>query len=405
MGISSQASGGAVKVNYTFFIAYMVLLSAFGSFVNDMFVPSLPSMCKFFGCTVPMAQMGLSTGMMGLGVGQLILGPLSDHLGRKPVLYASTGLFFIAAIVSVFSPTIQFFLGCRFFQGMGAAGGYFLARTIPADVYGGRELAKAMALIGAINGLAPASAPVLGGIIAGAWTWKGVFVSLAVFAVILMAIGLRLKETLPPAQRKQDNIHVILANYKLLLKNRAFMTHALLKGAALGLLFGYVSSAPFIIQTRYGFSQTGFGIIMGINAIPVVLGSLFALRFKVFKRAALVGAIGLMAAAVIEGCMMWLTDSFWTYELSILPITFFLGMIFTVGNTLAMNEGRANAGTASAILGVAGYIFGAIVTPLVGLGDILHSASVAFIILAALTLGLAVRSWHLPADADMTAGN
>lgn len=119
MGISSQASGGAVKVNYTIFIAYMVLLSAFGSFVNDTFVPSLPSMCKFFGCTVPMAQMGLSTGMMGLGVGQLILGPLSDHLGRKPVLYASTGLFFIAAIVSVFSPTIHFFLGCRFSRAWG----------------------------------------------------------------------------------------------------------------------------------------------------------------------------------------------------------------------------------------------------------------------------------------------
>lgn len=98
-----------------------------------------------------------------------------------------------------------------------------------------------------------------------------------------------------------------------------------------------------------------------------------------------------------------LTDSFWTYELSILPITFFLGMIFTIGNTLAMIEGRANAGTASAILGVAGYIFGAIVTPLVGLGDILHSTSVAFVILAALTLRPAVRSWRLPADADMTA--
>ena len=133
--------------------------------------------------------MGLSTGMIGLAIGQLILGPLSDRLGRKPVLIGSLSLFVIAAGASLLSPDIHFFNGCRLLQGIGASGGYFLARTIPADVYQGRDLAKLMALIGAINGIAPASAPVIGGVTADAYGWKGIFVVLGAFALLILALS------------------------------------------------------------------------------------------------------------------------------------------------------------------------------------------------------------------------
>ena len=174
---------------YTFLVGYLVCLSALGSFVNDMYSPALPAMVKFFHCSVPTGQMGLTMGMTGLGLGQIILGPVSDHYGRRPVLMVSLSLFIVSAIVSVFSPTIHTFNLCRLFQGMGASGGYFLARTIPADVYSGRPLARLMALIGAINGIAPASAPVIGGVTADQWGWKGVFVVLAVFAAIILALS------------------------------------------------------------------------------------------------------------------------------------------------------------------------------------------------------------------------
>lgn len=149
---------------YWFVVVFLVLMSALGSFVNDMYTPALPAMCKFFGCQVPVAQMGLTMGMIGLAVGQLLLGPMSDRYGRKPVLIGSVSLFIVAAVASIFSPSIHVFNSCRLFQGIGASGGYFLARTIPADIYSGRPLAKLMALIGAINGFAPASAPVIGGV-------------------------------------------------------------------------------------------------------------------------------------------------------------------------------------------------------------------------------------------------
>ena len=176
------------------------------------------------------------------------------------------------------------------------------------------------------------------------------------------------------------------------------MTHVLLKGTALGFLFAYISSAPFIIQTRYGFSQVVFGCIMGANALLVAAGAMIALRFKVLKRAALVGGIALMFLVLVEAAMMLFVDSFWAYELPLLPILFCLGMIFTVSNTLAMNEGRQDAGGASALLGLVGYIFGAVVSPLVGLGDILHSSAIAFVAIGVMIFGSAILSSRIPAD-------
>lgn len=387
-----------LHINYTFFIIYMVLLSAFGSFVNDMYVPSLPSMTRFFGCSVPVVQMGLTMGMIGLGLGQLIMGPVSDRVGRKPVLIGSGILFIIAATVSVFSPTIHFFLICRLFQGAGASGGYFLARTIPADVYHGRPLAKTMAVIGAINGFAPASAPVIGGVIADHFQWKGVFWALTIFAVILLLVSVKLKETLPAKYREHGPLREVWVDYKKLLVNRPFMIHVIFKGAALGLLFAYVSSAPFIMQVKYGWSQTAFGIIMGCNSIPACIGSMVSLRFKPLKKAGVIGAAILFVSVIAEAAILWWVDSFWAYELLLLPMVFGLGMIFTVGNTLAMNEGRDNAGSASAILGLGGYVFGAIVAPLVGIGDITHSTALVFLATTLIVAVFAVFVRRTPAD-------
>lgn len=395
----TQQQGTSPKINFTFLVIYLAGLSAFGSFVNDMYLPSLPSMTKFFGCSIPMVQMGLTTGMIGLGVGQLFLGPVSDKYGRKPMLIYTLIAFCVASTVSIFSPTIHFFLVCRFFQGVGASGGYFLARSIPADIYSGRTLAKTMAIIGAINGIAPASAPVFGGIISDHFTWKGVFGALTAFGIVLLCFSPKLKESLTSDKREQGSVWASFSNYKTLLKNRPFMTHVLLKGSALGVVFAYISSAPFIIETHFGFSQTVFGLIMGGNALLVAAGSMIALKFKVFSKAALYGGIGLFFATLLEcGALFFFEKSFYAYEFLLLPMLFCLGMIFTVGNTLAMNEGRGMAGDASAVLGIVGYIFGAVVSPLVGHGDIMHATGYAFLAIMVMTLVFSILSSRLAPD-------
>lgn len=387
-----------IIISFTFLVIYMAGLSAFGSFVNDMYVPSLPSMTKFFGCSVSMVQLGLTFGMIGLGLGQVVMGPVSDKYGRKPVLVGSILVFIVGAVVSIFSPTIHFFLGCRLVQGLGASGGYFLARTVPTDFYQGRQLARTMAIIGAINGFAPASAPVLGGFISQHFGWKGVFVTLTLIAVILLCFAPRLKESLPPPLRVKGSLWKAFGNYTGLLRNPHFMVHVIFKGAALGILFAYVSSAPFIMQTHFGFRQDVFGCIMGANSLAVVGGSMTALKFKVLKRAGYIGSLGVAAAIALESMALLAFNSFWMYELLMLPVLFCLGMIFTVGNTLAMNEGRTEAGDASAVLGVGGYVFGAIVAPLVGLGNVMHSTAYVFIALAVIVLIFGLFTRRIPAD-------
>ena len=399
MSIIDDAKAAAPGRSVVFMIIYLVGLSAFGSFVNDMYLPSLPSMMKFFHTTVSMVQMGLTTGMIGLAVGQLFMGPVSDKYGRKPMLVMSLIAFCIASVVSIFSPGIHFFLVCRFFQGLGASGGYFLARSIPADVYAGRTLAKIMAIIGAINGIAPASAPVFGGIIADHFTWKGVFWALTVFGLVLLCFSPKFKESLTPDKRQQGSLLQSFSNYKLLLKNKAFMIHIFLKGTSLGLMFAYISAGPFIFETHFGFSQTVFGLFMGGNALFVAVGSMVALKFHPLKNAAMVGAVGLLLFSLAEGAVLWFfPHSFWGFEILLLPILFCAGMIFTVSNTLAMNEGRATAGDASALLGIVGYIFGAAVAPLMGQGNILHATAIAFVAMPVLVLVMAIFSTRLAPD-------
>lgn len=170
------------------------------------------------------------------------------------------------------------------------------------------------------------------------------------------------------------------------------MTHVCLKGAALGLLFAYIASAPFIMQTHYGYSDIAFGLFMGFNALFVVAGSLSALRFRILKKAGVWGSWGLGVVIVGQAFALWHIDSFLLYEVLNCLMLYCLGLVFTMSNTLAMNEGRANAGRASAILGVMGYVFGAIVTPLTGMGDILHATVWVYAAMALLTQVFALMS-------------
>ena len=393
---SAPTSGGY----YWFIIIYLVLLSAFGSFVNDMYIPTLPVMCRSFHCSVSTCQLGLTFGMIGLGIGQMLFGPFSDRWGRKPILYIAMVIFAIGAFCSVWSKTIWEFIWWRLVQGFGASGGYFLARTIPADMYRGQDLAKVMALVGAINGFAPASAPGVGGFVSHRIGWQGIFWILFGFSILLLILAPALKESLPKARRVQGHFWIAFKNYGYLVKNKRFMIHSTLKGAALGLVFAYVSAAPFIIQDHYGFSQLQFGLFMGFNAIFIAVGATSALTFKPLKKAAVFSGRTLFVLTIGQAICLYLVDNVWVYEAWNVCMIFCIGMLFTVSNTLAMNEGRDTAGDASALLGVVGYIFGAVVSPLVGKGNILHATAIAIVSISVVVVVCAVISNRLAPDLD-----
>ncbi len=270
-----------------FLSLYLVALSAaFGSFVNDMYIPTLPEMARFFGCSASTVQLGLTSGMAGLGAR-----PDSDGSAQRQVrpqtypVYLDGEYLLPVRLHPFFSPGIMVFLGWRFVQGIGAAGGYFLARTVPADIYGGRPLAKMMALIGAINGFAPASAPVLGGLAAKYFGWKGIFWILAAFAIFLFVAGFRFKGVSSACQARSGKmVRDFPRIWPAAPQPAIHMTHVMLaQGTGLGLLFAYISAAPFIMQDIYGYSEVAFGCFMGVNALFMAAGSMVSLRFKILK--------------------------------------------------------------------------------------------------------------------------
>lgn len=255
-----------------------------------------------------------------------------------------------------------------------------------------------MAIVGAINGLAPASAPVIGGLLSDHLGWRGPFGFLCLCAVLILAFMPKLKETLAPGQRATGGYLRAFASYGALVKNVPFVTHCLFKGVALGILFAYISSAPFIYEDHYGWSQTEFGVFMGANSLAVMAGSFLALKFKPLKNGLFVAAWIVLITAAAQCVAFFALDRFWVMELLWLPILLGLGIVFNTADTIAMNEGRNYAGNASALVGLMGYVFGAAVAPLVGKGDILRSTGIATLALACLMLAVAYKARTLPVD-------
>ncbi|MBD5311101.1 MAG: multidrug effflux MFS transporter [Bacteroides sp.] len=388
--------------HYGVFVAFIAIIGAFSSLVNDMYLPTIPSMMKEFHTTPSMTQMGISMAMAGMGIGSVLWGSASDRYGRKPILIISLIIFVLSTALSLFSHTITFFIVCRLFQGLGAGGAMVLSTSIPADVYMGRQLAKLMAIMGAVNGVAPALGPVLGGFMTDWVGWHGIFVVLLAIGVGMTFWTTRYNETLPPQRRlKTGSLSGYLKAYRSLFTNGRFMIYVTIKAVAIGLLYAYIASAPFIIQTHYGFDAMTFGLIFGGNALAMSIGSSLALRFKVMKQGMVVGCVGMFVFAVAEAVVMWNEASFLLYELCAVPMLLFSGMIFSSANTLSMEVGREEAGTASAILSVVKYAFAAVVSPLVGLGNMFHSTAIAFVAVTSIALVLSWKASRLTSLAEM----
>ena len=331
------------------------MLSAFGPFVIDMYLPAMPEMTKVFSASVSSVQLGLTFCMVGLAFGQVIFGPLSDKYGRKPVLYFSLLLYIVSTLFCCLSQNIDTFNIARLLQGLGGAGAIVYSRSAPTDLYSGKELAKIIAIVGAVNGIAPVAAPVIGGSVANLIGWRGIFYILLGIGVVITAMVIPVKETLPKDAREQGSFL------------RSFEGFILV---SMGALFAYISSTPFILQNEFGLSQFHFSLLFALNAIAIGAGAFLAVRFSTTAKATYFGTAGSLIAAVLGLVFGLTTKDLYTYEGSVLLMVFCLGFIFTGATATAMNLGRKYAGAASAIIGSIGFLLGGIVSPIVSLGNI-----------------------------------
>ncbi len=373
------------KNSAQFIFIFLGMLTAFGPFVTDMYLPSLPSMQVFFNTSVSMVQMGLTSSMLGLAFGQLIFGPLSDKLGRRRPLIVSMLLFVLATLLCIFAPTIEIFVALRFLQGIAASGGIVISRSIATDKFKTKNLTKALAIIGAINGIAPIAAPVLGGMMLKALGWQGIFEILLVIGLVLLGCCFYFQESLSTQRRSSARLSQIFANFKKVLKNKKYLYFTLEQSFALAILFAYIASSPFIIQNHYGFSAFAFSLFFGANAICIGVGAAFAAKMSSAQKAIRGSVLGINLCAWGLMIALPLDTSIVIFEGLLLVLCFMLGMSFTVATATAMDAARAQAGTASALLGALGFLFGSIVSPLVGLGNIMIATGVVLIVCAALT--------------------
>ncbi|WP_342511788.1 Bcr/CflA family multidrug efflux MFS transporter [Sporosarcina sp. FSL K6-1522] len=345
-------------------------LAAMGPLSIDMYLPSFPTIVGAFDTTASFVQVSLTACLLGIGFGQLILGPMSDVHGRKKPLLIGLGLYFVASILCVFAPSIGFFIAARFLQGFAAAAGIVISRAIVRDAYSGRELTKFFALLMLVNNLAPILAPVLGGGIIAFTDWTGVFAVLSAIGLLLFAIVLwRMDETLPTDKRVPSNLAQTLKNFLSLLKNRQFMGFALAQGFIMAGIFAYVAGTPFVYQNIYGVSPQTFSLLFGMNGLGLIIGTQVVGRLtgvvseKKFLEAGLLmsltSGILLLIAVLLNGPLLTI----------VVPIFFFvasIGVISTSSFSLAMESQGHIAGSASALLGLLPFILGSITAPLVG---------------------------------------
>lgn len=359
------------------------IISAFGPFVTDFYLPALPALNKYFDTTASLVQMSLTFSMIGLAAGQLLIGPLSDRYGRKRPLLLSLALFCISTLGCLEAPDIHWFILFRLIQGLAGAGGLVISKSIAVDLYTGSELTAFFSMLGSVQGLAPICAPVLGGLLLEVTDWKGIFWILLAIGVGLIILFLFFRESLPLERRQKGSIFGTYKNYIPAMRNAGFMRFVLVQAFAMGVMFTYIAASPFIFQEHYGMSPVAYSLCFGANAFAIMIGSLTVQFFRSALRAMHTGVAGFCAAGLLVAAVFCSDASVMLVEASLFVLLAFLGLILPSSTSLALSLERENSGNASALLGFIMFLFGGILSPLTGIGNMLWTTSIIIVLCCA----------------------
>ena len=352
-------------------VVVLGMLSMFGPLSLDLYLPALPELADDLDASASAAQLSITACLVGLAVGQLIAGPLSDRLGRRRPLIVGLVGFLLASVACALAPSVAILVLLRFIQGLAGAAGLVISRAIARDLYSGRALMIFFSRLILIAGLAPVIAPILGGQLSRIMSWRGIFGVLAGFgAVLLLAGWLGLKETLPPERRIVGGFGKTLHGYNTLLHDRFFVGCVLSSGLAGASMFAYISGSTFVLQRIYGMSPQGFSFVFGAISLALVIaaqvGGRLALRWPLTRVLGFGLAVNLCgAASLLATVIIGLPLGVLIAALSVMVSA--VGLIFPTANALALADYPDLAGTASSLQGLSQFVFGAVAAPLVGI--------------------------------------
>jgi MFS transporter, DHA1 family, multidrug resistance protein len=378
---------------------------ALGPLTIDMYLPALPTITRELATTSATVQLTLTGTLVGLGLGQLVLGPLSDAFGRRRPLLAGTALHVLASLLVLVAPNIAVLGALRVLQGVGAAAGAVIALAVVRDLYTGRAAATMLSRLFLVLGAAPVLAPTIGGEILRFTSWRGVFALLAVYGVLMLVVGwATLRETLPPERRRSAGIVGTLRGYGELLHDRTYVGLVTVAGLTMAGLFSYVSGSAFVYQGEFGLDEQQFGLLFGAGAFWLIAATqanpLLLRRFspqQLLVAGTVAGAAGGAALVILAGTgtggLPAVVGSLWV-------VLFACGLALPNAPALALSRHGEAAGTAAALLGAVQFGVGAIVSPVVGLlgndAVAIGTVVVASLVLAIGVLVLVVRPWELP---------
>lgn len=354
-------------------VLYIILLgalTALGPFTIDLYLPAFPVLEADFQTTSAAIQLTLTGTMIGFAVGQLVVGPLSDKVGRRMPLIAVTALHVLASAAAALAPTLVTLGAARFFMGVGAAAGGVVAMAIVRDLFGGKRLVVMLSRLALVSGVAPVIAPLIGSALLIVMPWQGIFVVLAVYGIVMLASTVFLiPETLPPARRHEKGSTTTWQRYRSVLSDRVFLGVLVIGGMNFSGLFSYLSASPFLFQDGYGFDPQAYGLLFAVNSLGIVFGVQTASRLAARFGPQWVLAFS-TAGTVVFGTGIVVADSMglglWGTMVPLFLFITSVGFGFPCVQVLALDRHGKAAGTAASILGAVNFGVAGAVSPLVG---------------------------------------
>ncbi|MBT2414351.1 multidrug effflux MFS transporter [Streptomyces sp. ISL-12] len=401
---ASAVPDAAPVVRPVLLVTVLAALTAVAPLATDMYVPGFPAMGEALGTSSSAVQLTMTAFLAGLVVGQLLIGPVSDSVGRRRLLVAGTAGFVVFSVLCAVAPDVTLLTVARFLQGVAAAAGMVLARAVLTDRFQGADLPRYFAVLSQIMGVAPVAAPVLGGAVLSVSTWRAVFAVLTVMGVLLLLAVVRtVPETLPPERRHGGGVSSTFRAMGALLGDRPFMGYVLVLACVSAALFSYISGSSFVFEEIHGVSSTLYSLVFATNAIGLLLaGFVFSRLAGRLRLNTLISAgVGVVVLGALAQLLLVVTagETLAGTWATLFVTCFGMGMVFpgtmSVGQALA----RHAPGAASALLGGFQFLFGAVASPLVGLFGEDSSRPMATIMLisaaaAALALVGLARPWQ-----------
>lgn len=354
-------------------LVVLALLSALAPFATDLYLPAFPVMTIDLDSSATSVQLTLTSFLVGIALGQLIFGPLSDRIGRLRPLVIGAAICIAASVVAAVAPTVGVLIAARFVQGLSGAAGMVIGRAIISDLATGQAAARAFSVMMLVGGVAPVMAPFVGSLLVAPIGWRGIlWVVMGLAAVMLLAVAIVVRETHTSARRSLARVdRARIGSPVRALASRTYLGNTFAFGFAFSAMMAYISASPFVYQVMLRLDAVQYGVLFGINALGLV--AVTALSAKLTSRFSVrnllgVGLLVLLATTIVLVVIVVVGAPMWLIPIPIFVAVSSLGLVLGNATALALSAVPRAAGSASAFLGALQFGLAAVVSPLVSIG-------------------------------------